>query len=86
MVPRHLIFGIHITDRMTQAVEVQRLFTEYGRHIKTRLGLHEVGAEASSPSGIVLLEMYGDEARCMELQEKLNAITGVEVQLMVFDH
>ena len=81
----HLIFGVHITDRLTEAAEVQSLFTEYGCNIKTRLGLHEVEG-VSSPSGIILLEMYGDEAVCNELADKLNAIEGVEVQKMLFGH
>jgi len=81
----HLIFGVHITDRVAEAAEVQSLFTEYGSNIKTRLGLHEVEGD-SSPAGIILLEMYGDEAVCNELADKLNAIEGVEVQKMLFGH
>ena len=82
----HLILGVHVTDRLRNAAEVQRLFTEYGCHIKTRLGLHEVGEGRCAPSGIVLLEMAGDEAHCTGLADKLNAIEGIEVQKMVFGH
>jgi len=83
---KHIILGIHVTDRVKNAVEVQRLFTEYGCYIKTRLGLHDVGPGSCSPAGLVLLELYGDEARCLELGDKLNAVHGVEVQRMVFGH
>lgn len=38
----HIIVGIHVTDRMKNASEVQKIFTEYGCNIKTRLGMHEV--------------------------------------------
>lgn len=86
MIPNHIILGVHITDRFTQAVEVQRLFTEYGKHIKTRLGLHDVRDDASNGRGVVLLELIGDEAGCAELEEKLDAIDGVEVKSMVFNH
>lgn len=82
---KHIVLGIHITDRLRKAEEVQRLFSQYGCNIKTRLGLHEV-ANACSPNGIVLLEMYGDEAVCFELAEKLGGIEGIEVQKMVFEH
>jgi hypothetical protein len=41
----HLILGIHVTDRVQKAGEVQQLFTEYGCNIKTRLGLHEVAQD-----------------------------------------
>jgi hypothetical protein len=82
---KHIIFGIHITNRFTHVPEAQSLFTEYGCNIKTRLGLHEVENKCS-PNGLVLLEMYGDEARCHELAAKLAAIEGLEVQKMVFTH
>jgi hypothetical protein len=82
---RHIIFGVHITDRLKKAVEVQKLFTEYGCNIKTRLGLHEV-ENVCSPNGIILLEMYGDDSVCLELADKLAAIDGIEVQKMIFEH
>lgn len=86
MSAKHIILGVHVTDRLHKAVEVQRLFSEYGCHIKTRLGLHEVGADVCSPQGVVLLELFGDEAKCAELKDRLDAIDGIEVQQMVFDH
>mgnify|MGYP001396240295 CR=1 FL=1 len=59
---KHVIFGVHVTDRMKNAVELQRAFSEFGCQIKTRLGLHEVSASACSPNGLVILEMVGDDA------------------------
>jgi hypothetical protein len=82
---QHIILGVHITDRLKNAAEVQRLFSEYGCNIKTRLGLHEVH-NVCSPNGVVILEMYGDEKVCFELADKLAAIRGIEVQKMVFKH
>ncbi len=83
---KHLVFGIHITDRLKHVDLVQRLLTQYGCNIKTRLGLHEVSETFCSPNGLLLLEMIGDEKTCMELADKLNAVEGVEVQKMIFDH
>lgn len=85
MKDNHLLLGVHITDRLQHANHVQSLLTEYGQYIKTRLGLHEVD-KGDSPNGILLLEMYGDEKRCLELADKLNAVEGVEVQRMLFEH
>ena len=82
---KHHILGVHIHNRGENAVRVQQLLTEYGCNIKTRLGLHEV-ENANSPNGLVLLEMFGEEARCLELADKLDAIPGIEVQKMVFNH
>ena len=85
MVDKHIILGVHVTDRLRKATEVQKLLTEYGCNIKTRLGLHEV-ENVCSPAGLLVLEMYGDDAVCFELADKLAAIEGIEVQRMVFTH
>ncbi len=82
---KHIILGVHITNRLKKAAEVQQLFSQYGCNIKTRLGLHEV-QNVCSPNGIVLLEMYGEDAVCLELADKLAAIEGMEVQKMIFTH
>ena len=82
---KHIILGIHITNRLRKANEVQQLFSQYGCNIKTRLGLHEV-QNVCSPNGLVLLEMHGEDAVCFELADKLAAIEGIEVQKMVFTH
>lgn len=82
----HYILGVHITDRLKDAVSVQKLLTEYGQNIKTRLGLHEIDPKGTSPQGVVLLELVGGDGVCGELGAKLGAIEGVEVQQMVFTH
>lgn len=82
---RHLIFGVHITDRIKHVQQVQQLFSEYGCYIKTRLGLHEV-EKGCSPNGLILLEMHGEDKICIELADKLSKVEGVEVQKMIFSH
>jgi hypothetical protein len=82
----HIIVGVHITDRMKEAAGVQRCLTEYGRYIKTRLGLHEVEAASEGPNGILLLEMVGPEEKSRELADRLKAVPGIEVQTMAFAH
>ena len=83
---KHIIYGVHVTNRMRKATDIQQLFSEYGCNIKTRIGLHDVGKDYCSPSGVILLEMFGDEATCDEFRTKLSTIDGIEVQQMVFDH
>jgi hypothetical protein len=83
---RHMIYGVHVQNRGQNALQVQQLLTEYGCHIKTRLGLHEVDEKFCSTGGILLLEMFGDLARCVALRDKLNAIDGIEVKEMIFEH
>ena len=82
----HIILGIHITDRIHHVDAVQHLLTEYGCSIRTRLGLHETDKGFCSPNGLLLLEMTDDPPKADELMTKLNAVEGVEVKKMVFDH
>ena len=82
----HLIFGVHITDRLRHVSKVQELLSRYGCNIKTRLGLHEVSQTACSPNGLLILEMFGDETLCEELFTQLNAVEGVEAKKIVFNH
>lgn len=82
----HIILGVHVTDRVSKASSVQSVLTEYGCNIKTRIGFHEVSAAACSPSGVILLEIFGGEAKAGEISGKLAAIDGIEVQKMVFRH
>lgn len=83
---KHIIVGIHITDRLTHAASVQEVFTRFGGLIKTRLGLHEVGTRASSPNGLVLLELLDRAADVKRFLAAMRKIDGVEVKTMVFDH
>ena len=82
----HIIFGVHVLDRLHHVPGVQHLFTEYGCNIKTRIGLHEVDNNYCSPNGLIILELIGEQSRIDELAAKLNAIEGVEVQKMTFSH
>ena len=82
----HIIVGIHVTDRVQHAAQVQKVLTEYGAHIKTRLGLHEINGRKSSRNGVILLEMVGGEKQCGGIVGKLNAVQGVEAKTMMFAH
>jgi len=82
----HIILGIHVTNRLKNAADVQKVFTEYGCNIKTRIGLHDVDANVCSPSGVVLIELFGSDDEAAAMMAKLNAVEGVHVQKMVFGH
>ena len=86
MSDEHIILGIHITDRLKEAVDVQKVFTEYGCNIKTRVGLHDVDENVCSPSGVVLIEFFGSDTEAGAMMDRLNAVEGVHVQRMVFGH
>lgn len=83
---KHVIIGIHITDRIHHVDTVQHILTECGCSIRTRLGLHEADENFCSPNGLLLLEMIGSDEKHDELLGKLNQTEGVEAKKMVFDH
>lgn len=83
---QHVILGVHITDRVLRADEVQRTLTAHGAVIRTRLGLHDAGNGRSSPNGLILLELAGDGRAATALTAALRRIRGVQVRRMTFGH
>lgn len=82
---KRIVLGVLLTNRIQEAPAFQKLITDYGCFIRTRIGLHNVTDEICSVAGLILLEMFGEEAKILELEEKLRAWEGVKVQKMVFD-
>ena len=79
---KHIIVGVHIVDREAHAVKVQEIFTKYGTHIKTRLGMHD---DICPTNGLILLEMADPPETC-QMIETIEAIEGIDCQTMVFEH
>ncbi len=78
------ILGILITDRKKEAGNVQKILTQYGSSIKTRLGLHEVGNDQLSEEGLILLELTGDVSQMENLEQALQKIGGTQTKRMDF--
>lgn len=77
------IMAVRVEQRDTTAVQVQKILTEYGCSIKTRLGLHDQAEDnACSPSGILILQLACGDNVAEELNKKLNAISGVKAKLI----
>ncbi len=75
------IMLILIGKRRESAVEVQRLLTEYGCYIKTRLGMHDASETFCSDNGLIFLELVGKEEIHKELFSKLQKIACVDSKL-----
>ena len=82
----HIIVAIHVTDRVKQAAEVQKVLTDYGANIKTRIGLHEAMGASVAHNGVILLEMVGPKKQCLGIIGVLEAIAGVEAKSISFQH
>ena len=63
--------------REDTASAVQSILTEYGCYIKVRLGLHDVGTNACSTNGLIILELIAENEILEEFLLKLNVIEGV---------
>ncbi len=74
------IIGVSLENRIEASVEFQRILTDYGCDIRTRLGLHPSKDNACSNKGIILLEVINNAE---ELKSEL--AKHWEVQTMVFD-
>jgi hypothetical protein len=73
---------IVVNKRKKEAVTVQKILTEWGCYIKTRLGLHEACLDNCSEIGTIVLEVVGDPEKHDELQRKLNLLSGVTAKLI----
>ncbi len=82
----HTILGIHVTNRVRRAEQVQKALTEFGGQIRTRIGLHDPSEDYRSQSGLILLEVVGPAAKLNAMVKRLKAVPGVDVKKMVFAH
>ena len=78
-----IIMGIRLGKRVDTAMEFQKILTDFGCIIRTRLGLHEASNDKCAPHGIVLLEVIDDE-EAVKFEKELCKIEGIEIQLMKF--
>jgi hypothetical protein len=81
----HVLLAVHITDRLKEVPPVQKLLSQYGNVIRTRLGIHQVGKDYSSPEGVLVLDIT-DESKARQLQKTLGKLKGIETKLTVFKH
>ena len=84
---RKIVLGVLIENRFEEVERVQKLLTEFGCIIKTRLGLHQQAEydETCTEKGLLILEMIknsGDKGK--ELKENLSQIEGIIVRSMEF--
>jgi hypothetical protein len=82
---KRIVLGIQVTNRVEKIPDVQKILTEYGCNIKTRLGLHEVSKSVCSALGLLLIDTYGDEAEILEMEKKLKKVKGLVVKKMTFE-
>lgn len=80
-----VIMAILQEKREETAVQVQDVLTKYGCYIRVRLGLHDAALETCSPTGLILLQLCGEEVPVSELQRELEEIKAVKVKYMTLE-
>ncbi|MBN1915023.1 MAG: hypothetical protein JW769_03955 [Parachlamydiales bacterium] len=73
---------ILIDKRREEAVTVQKILTDWGCMIKTRLGIHDGTLDQCSNTGLIVLELVGVIEKKNELMRKLNLLGGVNAKLV----
>jgi hypothetical protein len=74
---------ILVRHRQETAEKVQKILTGWGCFIKTRLGIHDGVLENCSDSGLIFLELTGDDlSKHEEITRKLNLVKGVDAKLI----
>ena len=81
---KRCVLGLLVTNRVENAPEVQKVLTECGCNIKTRMASTRSGGPCA-PAGLILLELLGDDSAYAEVEERLKKIKGLQVQKMLFD-
>ena len=71
-----------LDQRKKNAVQVQKILSEWGCLIRTRLGIHEGVLENCSEEGLIILELAGDKEMHEKLAERLNALPNVVAKLV----
>lgn len=71
-----------ISHRKDAAAKVQSVLTGWGCMIKTRLGIHEGVQENCSENGLLFLDLVGEEEKIIELDRKLNVLSGVTARIV----
>jgi hypothetical protein len=81
---KRVIMGVKVTNRLNDVPAVQKVLSDHGCNIKTRLGLHDVDNKTCSTQGLLILELFGKDADLEFMEKKLKKIKGIVVKKMVF--
>ena len=80
-----VIMAILQENRTETAPKVQDILTRYGCHIRVRLGLHDAALEGCTNTGLILLQLCGDDVPVSELEKELTGVPHVKVKSMRLD-
>lgn len=78
---KNAIMAIRMANRRENADALQKVLTQSGCNIRTRLGLHDAG-DVCSNEGLIILQLIGTEEELAHLGELLKTISGLKYNVM----
>ena len=78
------IMIIRINKIKKTSARVQEILTEFGCHIKVRVGLHDTNGVCSE-EGIIILQLAKNAEESYRLEVALNSLDGVKAQLVILE-
>jgi hypothetical protein len=79
------IVGLLILTRNETAIQVQKVLTAWGCMIKTRLGIHDGVLDNCTQSGLVILELVGEDEKIEEFVRKINLVKGAQAKRLTLE-
>ena len=80
----NVILGIKLEERLENSLKFQRILSNFGCQIKTRLGLHDIENNSCTNWGIIILEFRGDEASLRDFEKEIFEIENVQIGKIIF--
>lgn len=77
--------AINVANRSASASLVQHILTQYGCHIRTRVGFHHTAQDSCAEDGLIILQMECGSELCDELLAQLNSLDRVQAKYIRFD-
>lgn len=79
------ILAILQENRTETAPKVQDILTRFGCYIRVRLGLHDAALDRCTNTGLILLQLCGEEVPIGEIEAELAKVPYVKVKSMSLD-
>lgn len=74
------VMSVLTSSRVQNVSGMQKILTESGCIIKTRLGIHDAGEDFCSNEGLIILHLVGSDAEIAQLEYDLNQIPGIKAK------
>jgi len=76
------IMAILVESRSSEAQKLQKVLSENGCVIKTRLGIHDTADDKCSDSGVIILNLTGTDEEIDSLEKELNSLKGIKAKII----